>query len=462
MKPLRLVHFSSGYSIETLADCLATVGYGVNVIEGERWLCDEHCEEALLLFTDLRNIPKEKILSELKSPCHPKALCVFCCNSAIWDSDLIDCCSDFMGWPAQERELVMRLRRFYANFRLERNTYVGDDDSIDGFLKLSLVGQAPLFVRELKLIQKIAQCEVPVLIEGETGTGKELAARAIHYLSVRHDYPFIPVNCGALEDSLLENELFGHVRGAYTDAKNMQPGLIAQTEGGTLFLDEVDSLSPKAQVSLLRFLQDKQYRPLGGGKAHEADIRVIAASNQPLAKLVEAGHFRQDLLFRLNVMNITMPSLRERPGDAQLIAEHLMQTYREQYKCYDKYLHPGFLEWIAEYSWPGNVRELENTIHREFLLSDKTVLQTPAPRLPHGFSADKTPDGLSKDLYGSHLSQAKASLVCQFEKHYLSNLLAETKGNVTLAAKIAGKERRAFGKLLKKHGIDRTLYLEGN
>jgi transcriptional regulator with PAS, ATPase and Fis domain len=174
-----------------------------------------------------------------------------------------------------------------------------------------MIGQCPQFLKTVRLIEKISRCDVPVLIEGETGTGKELAARAIHYNSVRRDHPFVPVNCGAIPDALFENELFGHQQGAYTDARQAQVGLIANANGGTLFLDEVDTLTPKAQVTLLRFLQDQQYRPLGSQSACLADVRMIAASNVNLCDLTEAGAFRSDLLFRLKIMYLVLPPLRE-------------------------------------------------------------------------------------------------------------------------------------------------------
>src|SRR5215813_10889060 len=174
----------------------------------------------------------------------------------------------------------------------------------------AMIGQSPRFREAIRLIERFARYAAPVLIDGETGTGKELAARAIHYGGPRKDRPFIPVNCGALPDALVENELFGHRRGAYTDAKSEQRGIIAHAQHGTLFLDEIDALTPKSQVTLLRFLQDQQYRQLGGSEVQSADVRIIAASNANLSELTAQGTFRLDLLFRLNIMRLTMPPLR--------------------------------------------------------------------------------------------------------------------------------------------------------
>lgn len=462
MKSLTIVHYASVRLLEKLVDSLTAIGCRLNLREGTEWVWNESCCEAVVLLVDPQDYPKERLIAELKSPCHPLTLCLFCAETSKWDSDLIDCCFDFMAWSAQEGELFMRVNRLLARQEIERRCGYPPVGTQDDFMKLNLVGHAPLFLRALRLIEKVAHCEVPVLIEGETGTGKELAARAIHYLSARQDYPFIPVNCGELTDGLLENELFGHAKGAYTDAKQRQAGLIAQAEGGTLFLDEVDSLSAKGQASLLRFLQDRKYRPLGDAATLDADVRVITASNRSLKKLVQGEGFRQDLLFRLNLMHLIMPALRERPGDAELIAEHLMRKYREQYKSPEKFLHADFIHWMSQYDWPGNVRELENTIHREFLLSDRAGLRPPVSvnendRLIN--TSGPIEIGIFDDLYNGSFSEVKADFVQRFEKRYLSNLMAETQGNVTLAARMAGKERRAFGKLLKKHGIDRTQYL---
>src|SRR5436305_2599267 len=243
----------------------------------------------------------------------------------------------------------------------------------------SMIGQSRVFFETVSLIEKIARNDAPVLIEGETGTGKELAARAIHYSGGRRNGPFIPVNCGAIPDALVENELFGHGRGAYTDAKSDQAGIIAHAQNGTLFLDEVDTLTPKSQVTLLRFLQDQQYRPLGGSDERSADVRIIAASNGNLARLTEQGSFRIDLLFRLKVMHLTMPPLRERRGDVAVLSTHFLRACAERFGAGEKLLHPESSAWMDRYAWPGNIRELENLVFRECLLADGSLIDIPSP-----------------------------------------------------------------------------------
>jgi len=319
-----------------------------------------------------------------------------------------------------------------------------------------LIGNSQVFRDMLEILHKIAGYDASVLITGETGSGKELAARAIHYLSARRDKPFIPVNCGALPDHLIENELFGHNRGAYTDARDSQAGLIAQAEGGTLFLDEVDSLSPKAQVSLLRFLQDGQYRPLGSSRTEFAQVRILAASNVELEPLVEEGRFRADLHFRLNVMELPVPPLRARGGDVELLARHFIAEAACRYKVPSKELHPDTLQWLASQPWPGNIRELQNRIQREFLLADGPLLRIRAPALAN--ERRRQPDRRYGCADTLNFNEAKQSMLQAFERSHLLRLMRESAGNVSQAARMAGKERRALGKLLKKYQIEANLY----
>ena len=298
----------------------------------------------------------------------------------------------------------------------------------------------------LRQIEKVAGSDAGVLIQGETGCGKELVARAIHCASARRAGPFVAVNCGAVPDGLVETELFGYAKGAFTDAKEARPGVIAEALGGTLFLDETDALSPKAQTTLLRFLQDLKYRPVGATTEIASDVRIIAAANQDLLGLVEIERFRRDLLYRLNIFELWIPPLRSRPEDIELLANHFIRLFSAKYGIATKRLHPATREWLRHCEWPGNVRELENWIHRELLLADGEEIR-------HG--GDRA-SGLPRDARGPlDLRTAKARALAAFEATYLADVLAEARGNVTVAARLAGKERRSFGKLMKKYGIDR-------
>jgi two-component system response regulator GlrR len=321
-----------------------------------------------------------------------------------------------------------------------------------------LVGASPSFLEVVRLVPKLATCDATVLIQGETGTGKELFARAIHYLSARRDYPFIPVNCGAIPDNLLENEFFGHARGAFTDAKEKQAGLVANAEGGTLFFDEIECLSPKGQEVLLCFFQDQAHSPLGARQSVACNVRIIAASNADVIQLVKGGGFRQDLVYRLAIMSITIPPLRERPGDAILLANHFIRRFARQYGRPEKSLDPASAALFARHPWPGNVRELENLVHREFLLADGPQLSINPAAL--GLAPSQDPLALAMPvLFDLGFRQAKARMIAEFERAFLMQALAKSRGNVSAAARLVGKERRAFGKLLKKHGIDRAQYL---
>ncbi|MBN8441876.1 MAG: sigma-54-dependent Fis family transcriptional regulator [Thauera sp.] len=325
--------------------------------------------------------------------------------------------------------------------------------------EFGLLGQSPAFVAAMKLMRRFAETSAHVLIQGETGTGKELVARAIHYLGTHRYQPFVPVNCGALPDNLMENELFGHARGAFTDARDSQPGLIGSAEGGTLFLDEIECLSMKGQVALLRFLQDGRYRQLGAQSDRRADVRVIAASNQDFAELVRAGRFRQDLYYRLAIMAVDLPPLRQRGGDILLLIEHFLARFAREYRRTVPQLDPSSARAALAHDWPGNVRELENLVHRQFLLAEGDVVRLDDALEPASTTcADEEHAVWSLDFTGMDMKLAKAEVIARFERDYLKQAIALTRGNVSLAAQHAGKERRAFGKLLKKYGIDRSRY----
>lgn len=339
-----------------------------------------------------------------------------------------------------------------------------ESDSVLSALALNYIGQSEPVKNLIRVIDRVAKYDAPVLVTGETGTGKELVARGIHYESKRRDFPFVPVNCGALTDELLISELFGHEPGAFTDAKKHHTGLVEQASQGTLFLDEVDSLTLKAQSSLLRFLQDQEYRPLGSEKVLRSDVRIICATNRDLFRQVEKGNFREDLFYRLKILDVNTPSLRDRRKDIALLLNHFLVEISRKYGERKKVLHPLTEKWmINEYDWPGNVRELENYVHRIFILSKgKTIYVPEVLGLPLNLKMISS-QKLEKDTQQIGLFQEeKAMHIIQFERDYLATLMQHASGNVSEAARIAGKERRALGKLLKKHGIDYQVYRKAN
>lgn len=328
--------------------------------------------------------------------------------------------------------------------------------------KLNLVGESPVFRNLLVLLEQWSKVDATVLLCGETGTGKELAARAVHYLSDRRSGPFVPVNCGAIPDSILEAELFGHVKGAFTDARRDSRGLVGMSEGGTLFLDEIDSLSARGQAAILRFVQDHSYRPLGAARVERGDVRVIAATNADLQAGCRAGRFRQDLLYRLNLLTADLPPLRDREGDALLLARVFVARFSRQYNSALKQLDGASERRLqAVLPWPGNVRELEHLVHRCFLLAKGDTVNLGLPQAV-GEDHDNRRDGGAAGSGALSFAAGKARAIAEFERGYISEMLARAKGNLSLAARLAGKERSRFGRLVKKYGLQRATFVEAS
>ena len=283
-----------------------------------------------------------------------------------------------------------------------------------------------------------------------------MAARAIHYLSPKAKFPFVAVNCGRLPDTLLEDELFGHERGAFTDAHTQRHGLIAHAENGTLFLDEVEALTSKAQVALLRVLQEKKYRAVGSSIEKEADVRVIAATNAPIEEMVQAGSFRADLYYRLSVFIVTLPPLRDRKEDILPLANHFLKKHTLPDREVLRLSREASCA-LAACDWPGNVRELENAIVRGIHLCQSDTIEVEHLMMPPGHSNLHESLAVSP-AEGHSFKEIKKKLIERFERDYLMSLMKEHNGNVSHAALAAGKERRDLGKLLKKYQIDPKLF----
>jgi DNA-binding NtrC family response regulator len=354
--------------------------------------------------------------------------------------------SDVISSPFSEENVVPRIWRILNSSRETDEKLLSSLKEKLGLRKL--IGRSAAFLAEVNKIPLIARCDANVLIFGETGTGKEIFARSIHYLSRRAPRAFVVVSCGAIPSDLFENELFGHERGAFTGALTAATGMITEAEGGTLFLDDIDCIPTGAQTKLLRFLQEKEYRPLGSARSQLSDTRIIASANTDLAKSVARDVFRRDLFYRLNVIAATLPPLRDRNEDIPLLARHFLEKYSEELDRQIKDISPRALHKLMNYDWPGNVRELENIVERAVVFSTRSLIDAEDIFLPESEACPEV-----RTFKG-----AKSQAVTQFEKKYIQDILSAHQGNISQSAKAAQKDRRAFWELIRKHRIDPRNY----
>ncbi|ESB61445.1 response regulator GlrR [Salmonella enterica subsp. enterica serovar Agona str. 266757-1] len=310
----------------------------------------------------------------------------------------------------------------------------------------AIVTRSPLMLRLLEQARMVAQSDVSVLINGQSGTGKEIFAQAIHNASSRSNKPFVAINCGALPEQLLESELFGHARGAFTGAVSNREGLFQAAEGGTLFLDEIGDMPAPLQVKLLRVLQERKVRPLGSNRDIDIDVRIISATHRDLPKAMARGEFREDLYYRLNVVSLKIPALAERTEDIPLLANHLLRQSAQRHKPFVRAFSTDAMKRLMTASWPGNVRQLVNVIEQCVALTSSPVIS----------------DALVEQaLEGENTALPTfAEARNQFELNYLRKLLQITKGNVTHAARMAGRNRTEFYKLLSRHELDANDFKE--
>jgi DNA-binding NtrC family response regulator len=333
-----------------------------------------------------------------------------------------------------------------------------------------IVGRSDFHTRVLGELENAAQTDVEVLLLGPTGVGKELYARWVHEHSPRAARAFVPVNCGALPVALVENELFGHVGGAFTGARPSSEGLVTEADGGTLFLDEIDTLEPSAQVKLLRFLQQREYRRLGENRLRRANVRIVAASNADLAARVREARFREDLFFRIHVFPVKIPPLRERREDIEPLLADYVQRSAETYGAPPVRFTAEAVRRLEGYSWPGNVRELENCVRyltslrldRAVAPEDLKLVDDLAPADPPRFSPPTLLNGGTSGGGFVTLRDAKRSLVGDFERSYLIDALRASCGNIARAARASGKPRRAFFELMRKYSLRANDYRTSN
>jgi two-component system response regulator AtoC len=348
---------------------------------------------------------------------------------------------DYISKPFKLDEIKFTLRRALEQRRLIQENKYYRQELLDKYQFRNVIGRTPQMFQVYKTIAKVADTRSTVLLCGERGTGKELVARSIHYNSQRNNRPFLPVDCASLVETLAESELFGHVRGAFTGAFSAKRGLFEEADGGTLFLDEVGNLSLFMQSKLLRFLQEHEIKRVGGTESIKVDVRVIAATNQPLEPLVRNGRFREDLFDRLNVVSIILPPLRERREDIPLLANYFLRKFCEENHKNISHISPEALEIINRYSWPGNVRELEHAVERSVILSIHPII---------------LPEDLPKRIFEEAKGPAEALIseeplsLRELEKKYVKKVLERTGGNKKKASEILGIDRATLYRILGK------------
>jgi len=369
---------------------------------------------------------------------------------------------DYLTKPFDDVELVARAvgkaaerkQLFDRNRELERQLSARAPAAGEG-----LVGTSPGIREVTRMIEAVAYSAATVLVTGESGTGKELVARALHARSPRRAQPFVALNCGALTETLLESELFGHVKGAFTGAQRDQKGLFDAADGGTIFLDEIGDIPPPTQVRLLRVLQEGEIKRVGAAESVKVDVRVIAATHRDLPKLVKGGKFREDLFYRLNVINIPLPPLRDRVEDIPLLAHHFLRRYAERLGKKVRSVAPETIELLSGYRWPGNVRELENAVERAVVLCrGDTILPSDLPPAITGRTAPlvrEAPVGGDEAAWLSlSYAAAKEQALRRFEKGYVDALMKACDSNISAAARKAGMDRSNFKRVLRKYRTD--------
>ena len=355
---------------------------------------------------------------------------------------------DYVSKPFKKDEVVLVLRKAEERERLARENRRLRTELAGGWDPANLVGRSAAMQEVLRQIRKVAPQKTTVLVQGESGTGKELVARALHELSPRAALPFVAVNCGAIPAELIESELFGHVKGAFTDATRTKKGLAEEADGGTLFLDEIGELPPQLQVKLLRFLEDEQVRRVGDTRSQKVDVRVVAATARDLAEAVRRGEFREDLRYRLDVVRLRLPPLRERPGDVPLLAHHFLSRFaRLRPEGPPTGFAPEALEALATWRWPGNVRELEHAVERAVILCDGPLVRE--EDLPDAVRAPPGPGPLP--LAGDDLSVKRQSRA--LEEALIRRALERTGGNRTRAAALLELSYRALLYKIKEYGL---------
>ncbi len=432
---------------ELLVESLADEGYQVLSAQGGRQGVEEvRGNRVDLVVTDLRmpDLDGLDMVRELRTlPAPPDVITITAfgtIDTAIKAMKLG--AFDYITKPFEIDQLLISIERALRDRALREEVTRLREVVADRYGFDNIIGRSAAMEEVFELIRRLAPSPVSVLIAGESGTGKELVARALHFNGDRADGPFVPVNCAAIPGNLLESELFGYKRGAFTDAAQDRKGLMVEASGGTLFLDEIGELPQHLQAKLLRVLQEREVKPLGSAQSVPIDIRVLSATNRPLAEMIEGGDFRKDLYYRLNVVQIDIPPLRDRPEDVLPLATHLLAKAAERSQKTIEGISPAAAKLLMGFSWPGNVRELENVVERAVALSSGALIDI-------GDLPPALLESPSTDLV--HVAAARDMTIADLERAYIIRVLDEEDGNKTRAAQRLGLDRKTLYRKLEEY-----------
>jgi len=423
----------------TMVTCLELEGYAVEAVSSTREALDRLEKESYPIVISDIYLDERTGLDVMRTARRTNPDCLVILMTGRGSMETVMAATEggafeYLAKPFEMAHMVDTIRR------AEKSLGVQDEDeaaSIDDLPDTEMIGSSPRMIEIYKTLSKVAPTDATVLIEGETGTGKELIARMIHANSKRAQHPFVPVDCGAIAPSLLESELFGTLKGAYTGADRDRMGVFEAGNNGTVFLDEIGDIDLGFQLKLLRFLQEREIRPLGSSRAKKVDVRVIAATNKDVQKLVDEGKFREDLWYRINVVRLTVPPLCERASDIPLLVHYFLKRYNERYKLDTKLTDSG-VKAMEEYSWPGNIRQLQHMMERLTILA-------PGGRIDDAAVRQSIDQMDSRD----HASDSLADT----EAEQIRRVMAATNGNKSRAAKVLGIERKTLYRKLERMGL---------
>jgi DNA-binding NtrC family response regulator len=423
----------------TMVTCLELEGYAVEAVSSTREALDRLQQHSYPIVISDIYLDERTGLDVMRTARRQNPDCVVILMTGRGSMETVMAATEggafeYLAKPFEMAQMVDTIRR------AEKSLGAPDNDeaaSIDDLPDTEMIGSSPRMIDIYKTLSKVAPTDATVLIEGETGTGKELIARMIHANSKRAQQPFVPVDCGAIAPSLLESELFGTLKGAYTGADRDRMGVFEAAHNGTVFLDEIGDIDLGFQLKLLRFLQEREIRPLGSSRAKKVDVRVIAATNKDVQKLVDEGKFREDLWYRLNVVRLTVPPLCERASDIPLLVHYFLKRYNERYKLDTKLTDSG-LKAMEEYSWPGNIRQLQHMMERLTILA-------PGGRIDDAAVRQSIEQMDSRDHATDSLADTEAEQI--------RRVMAATNGNKSRAAKVLGIERKTLYRKLERMGL---------